>query len=140
MFLLTVRNIRIRIYFYVAFHFVLWFLTERRDIPLLQSIQINSGDSTAFYSVCSRGCFPRVKAAVTWSWPLTSIYFWYWEWVELYLHSLVCLHNMDRGNFTQLVAVSSLVCFVLILTCSQYLILWNIVKLYIPAALNLYKQ
>jgi hypothetical protein len=42
------------------------------------------GEPTS-YSMCT-GFFPGKKAARWWSIPLTSIYFWGYEWLELYLY------------------------------------------------------
>jgi len=44
-------------------------------------------DYLVSYSVGSGGYFPGGKVAGKWDWPLTSIWCWGEEWVELYLHS-----------------------------------------------------
>jgi hypothetical protein len=40
------------------------------------------------------GSFPGGKVAVAWSWPLTSNYCRGQENVDLYMHSLICLHGV----------------------------------------------
>jgi hypothetical protein len=42
--------------------------------------------------------FPEGKGATTWSWSLTSIWYWSEDCVSLYLHSLIYLHDA-RHNY-----------------------------------------
>ena len=43
--------------------------------------------------------FPGCEAAVAWCWPLTSRQHREQEWVELYILSSICLHDVDRDIF-----------------------------------------
>jgi hypothetical protein len=41
-----------------------------------------------------RGLFPRYKAAETWGWPLTTIYYWDWDYLKLNFYSHVQPHSV----------------------------------------------
>ena len=43
--------------------------------------------------------FPGGNKAEAKIWPPTSIRYWGYEWVELYIYSPICLYGVDRDNF-----------------------------------------
>jgi len=78
--------------------FVVQFLAGSRDFSVLQSVEICPWAHPSPYLMWTRDSFPGSKAVVVWSLPLTFIYHQGWEFLELYLHSLLWLNDMYRGN------------------------------------------
>jgi hypothetical protein len=49
----------------------------------------------------------RREAVGAWTWPLTTIQFWGYEWVAPYLYPHICLHGVDRDNSTFIINKST---------------------------------
>ena len=49
------------------------------------------------YSVCTGFSFPGFKAVEALNWPLTSIYYWGWEWMEL-IFPTILPRSVNREN------------------------------------------
>lgn len=71
---------------------------KSRRLSLSQNIQMTSAAYPASYSMSRVGSFSRVKVARVWGWPLTSIYCWFEEWVEMYVPLLVYLYGMYKDT------------------------------------------
>jgi len=68
-------------------------LAGTRD-PSHQNAQTGAGVHPTSYSIGTGG-----QVAGAWSWPFTFVYCSGWEWVDLCLHSFMCLHGVDTDNF-----------------------------------------
>jgi hypothetical protein len=76
------------------------FLSPKPSTPASQSKTIQAGCVVHPAPGWVPGFFPRGKAAGTWCWPLTTILYWgknEWSYTTT---PLICLHSMDRTNFT----------------------------------------
>jgi len=60
------------------------FPAESGNISLLHRVQIGTAAHPASYPISTRGSFPGDKAAGTWSWPLTPMYWRGQECMELH--------------------------------------------------------
>jgi len=93
-------------------------------------IQTTLGAHSASYSLGTACYFSRGKAAKAWSWPLTSVQCRSWEWVELYFHSPICLHN-SNDTFT-----SSAPCIFMKPECVPRRYFWTKLHKVIPSFMN----
>ena len=66
---------------------------------LHQNIDIESEAHPSLNSM-RKVFFLGVKAAGAWCWPLTPNYYRGYEWVDLYFHSPLCLHGVERDIFS----------------------------------------
>jgi hypothetical protein len=77
---------------------VVSFLVGSRDFSIRQIVVISPGAHPPSYLMGTRDSFPGSKAVAVWSWHLTFIYCQSWEFLELYLHSLLWLNDVYRDN------------------------------------------